>query len=59
MNPIMEKCHVRIKKLNTNTEASLRNLSGSLLILILELGKFKIGEIRVEHDNRLTTELNL
>ena len=47
------------KKLNTNIAASLRNLSGSLLILILELGKFKIGEIRVEHDNRLPMELNL
>ena len=57
MNLIMGK--TPRKKLNTNIAASLRNLSGSLLILILELGKFKIGEIRVEHDNRLTMELNL
>jgi len=57
MNLIMGK--TPRKKLNTNTAASLRNLSGSLLILILEFGKFKIGEIRVEHDNRLSMELNL
>ena len=46
-------------KLVTNTAVMLRNLSGSLLKLILEMAKFKKGEIRAQHDNRQTMKLKL